>query len=94
MARKGRSNRYRSPLYQRTLADWNSKGVPCNKCGRTPVQIDHIRELWMGGTDEPGNWQPLCRSCNVRKSNLLRKRAGMYDRPRAQSHGRAWRRGA
>lgn len=41
----------------------------CQKCGETgvPLTIDHIVSLAKGGTEEEGNYQTLCRSCNCTK---------------------------
>lgn len=35
------------------------------------LQIDHIVPVSAGGTDEPGNLQTLCRSCNMSKKDSL-----------------------
>ncbi len=42
----------------------------CLCCGRSDVRLtmDHIIPLKMGGTHTAENIQPLCRSCNARKS--------------------------
>lgn len=42
----------------------------CAICGGRPsrFEFDHIEELSLGGTNEPDNWQALCRDCHVAKS--------------------------
>ncbi len=49
-------------------------GEQCVKCGASPkkdpevtLEIDHIIPVADGGTEEPGNLQTLCRSCNQGK---------------------------
>lgn len=42
----------------------------CLKLGRTraAAQVDHVRPLAWGGTDERGNKQALCKPCHDEKS--------------------------
>lgn len=48
----------------------NKYGVICANCGSTDnLQIDHIKPIARGGTNNFDNLQILCRSCNCRKSD-------------------------
>ena len=43
-------------------------GYKCAHCGSMEdLSIDHIKSERLGGTDDLGNLQSLCRSCNRRK---------------------------
>lgn len=44
-------------------------GGKCLKCGRNdlPLTMDHIIPLFVGGTNDPSNIQPLCKPCNSSK---------------------------
>lgn len=47
-------------------------GAICKKCGSTDdLTIDHIVPVSRGGTNDMGNLQVLCRSCNSKKSSKL-----------------------
>lgn len=41
----------------------------CKLCGCTPsrFEFDHVLALSEGGTNDPSNWQALCRDCHVTK---------------------------
>lgn len=43
-------------------------------CGKESLQIDHIYPVSRGGVTEYDNLQVLCRSCNARKKDRVRKR--------------------
>ena len=48
------------------------RSQPCAHCGKDgPSELDHIIPITRGGQHRIGNLQPLCRSCNARKSNKL-----------------------
>lgn len=47
--------------------------IPCELCGATAVDIDHIEPKGMGGSklmDMPDNLQALCRPCHSLKHGL------------------------
>lgn len=56
-----------------TAQEWrdlcNRYGNKCLRCGRTDLllTVDHVKPLVLGGTNDIGNIQPLCKSCNSRK---------------------------
>ena len=58
------------------LQDWldlkRAYGNTCPACGRKEPEIklteDHVVAIVNGGTDDITNMQPLCHSCNCRKS--------------------------
>jgi len=57
-----------------TDEEWNAllakHGGRCVICGSTKrIERDHIIPLSKGGTDDIGNIQPLCKTCNCRKNN-------------------------
>jgi 5-methylcytosine-specific restriction endonuclease McrA len=59
-----------------TEAEWMAlltrHGGRCAICGSTKrIERDHIMPLSRGGTDDIGNIQPLCKTCNCRKNNRL-----------------------
>ena len=59
-----------------TLDDWNKilkeSNNCCVRCGASiNLTIDHIIPLSKDGTNFPNNLQPLCRSCNAKKSNKV-----------------------
>jgi len=45
------------------------KGMPCVVCGKPSDTVDHIVPLSKGGSNELNNLQPMCRSCNSKKSD-------------------------
>lgn len=45
-------------------------GSRCLKCGITErLEADHVLPINLGGLNAVDNYQPLCRSCNARKSD-------------------------
>jgi hypothetical protein len=55
-------------------------GRKCAECGaRTKLQIDHIVPRSRRGTNDEGNLQILCASCNARKRNKLMAEARRTD---------------
>lgn len=60
----------------RKLRKWFLKREPlCRECLKldkvvTATDLDHIVSKYDGGTDDPLNLQPLCKSCHSRKTVL------------------------
>jgi len=44
--------------------------VPCRQAERftLAVDVDHVRPVWEGGTDDDGNLQSICSDCHKEKS--------------------------
>jgi len=58
------------------IAAWNEKlkacGGKCIQCGtKEDITVDHIIPLSKGGSNHISNLQPLCRSCNSKKYNII-----------------------
>lgn len=68
----------------------------CAMCGKTPIGdcvklvVDHKLPKAWGGTDDPGNLQPLCEPCNAGKKDYFKtfdryvaqiREAATYDEP-------------
>ncbi len=58
-----------------TAEEWialcDQYGNRCLRCGHTDVKLtkDHVIPLSMGGSNDIGNLQPLCHSCNCSKKD-------------------------
>jgi 5-methylcytosine-specific restriction enzyme A len=39
-------------------------GYECQLCGGLASDVDHIRPVGMGGSDDPGNLRGLCANCH------------------------------
>lgn len=63
------------------------QGKRCAVCGGCPrtFEFDHIQELSLGGTNDPENWQALCRDCHVTKSGKSRKQSAKEARLRGET---------
>ena len=73
----GNKRLYR-PAFQKLkeqVKDW--QGWRCNICGAgaVPLEVDHIKPLYLGGTDARTNLQALCRECHASKT--LKERTGV-----------------
>lgn len=40
----------------------------CRTCGAPATDVDHITPRHLGGTDDPTNLAPLCRTCHQQKT--------------------------
>ena len=61
---------YKRPLISQLVRDsiYARDGFKCLHCNTTErLSLDHIYPYSLGGTDDPGNLQTLCVSCNSRK---------------------------
>lgn len=72
MASRKRRAIKRGLLQHHSRAEWenllNKYDRRCIACGATDkIEADHVVPIAQGGTDDIGNIQPLCRSCNARK---------------------------
>ena len=59
-----------------SLEEWNNKLIEFNYCCakcviKENLEQDHIVPLSKGGKHEINNIQPLCRSCNAKKSDKI-----------------------
>src|SRR5690606_10438249 len=80
--RRTRGRPYDTPQYRRNRKAL-LRGKPlCAlriRCGNPPAPAttaDHIVPLEQGGTNEMGNLQPACKSCNASKQNKTRLSSG------------------
>lgn len=46
-------------------------GDKCLCCGSTKITLDHVIPVHLGGKNEIANLQPLCKSCNSKKSTKI-----------------------
>jgi 5-methylcytosine-specific restriction enzyme A len=54
----------------------------CRQCGTSsPLEIDHIIPLAVGGTNDLSNLQVLCRPCNRQKKHRLNGRSHRHFTP-------------
>ena len=69
------------------LVVFELKGRLCVYCHCDANTVDHAIPLSRGGTHEPSNLQPICRSCNVRKQSKTHDEflASQYCTPAALS---------
>lgn len=71
---------------QAALAITERDGKRCAACDSTErLEIDHIKPLVMGGSNEIDNLQWLCRSCNLRKGTQE-----IDYRTKVQNEGATW----
>lgn len=65
---KQRTNNSREHLpVQLRREIWRNANSKCQNCGSVhALQVDHIRPVAQGGSNEPANLRLLCRSCNQR----------------------------
>jgi 5-methylcytosine-specific restriction protein A len=68
---------YQCPLWQRD----NNKGI----FGEEKYHIDHIIELWDGGTDDTDNLQALCLSCHSVKTKRSSQQRNKIDKKKNTS---------
>ncbi len=76
-ARRERAMATRRAFIKKTRDDHfitigNRDGFKCNICGAdTNLQLDHVFPVIRGGNNDPSNFQILCRTCNIRKSDSI-----------------------
>ena len=53
--------------------------VVCFDDGKTTLaqELDHIKPLWMGGTNDASNYQSLCIECHMAKTLAEQSKAGV-----------------
>ena len=69
LANSRRRTRSTNPeAYAARVRQMLEQNEPCNHCGITAEQIDHILPLALGGTDDWTNLQALCKPCHGTKT--------------------------
>jgi 5-methylcytosine-specific restriction endonuclease McrA len=73
---------HRRTLGKVTRKMWNDLkeqyGHKCPACGEAkPLTLDHIVPVFLGGTNDMSNLQPLCQSCNSRKGTRIMRYANV-----------------
>lgn len=86
-SRDKRQDRLRGRPLQRRRASYFAEHPLCAQCEtegaiRTAMILDHIIPLSEGGSDDPDNWQGLCRQCHDEKTKAESAR-GAYRRRKA-----------
>jgi len=64
---RSRSSYYGRPWRKLRITLLNNEPL-CRICGQPANEVDHIVAVDAGGTDDPSNLQPLCRSCHAAKT--------------------------
>ncbi|WP_158857993.1 HNH endonuclease [Streptomyces sp. NRRL B-1347] len=50
-------------------------GYVCRGCGEEASEVDHVRPLWEGGSDDLMNLVAVCKPCHMAKSKAERLKA-------------------
>ena len=66
---KGAEGSHTLEEWEQKIKEFNNRCAICG--GKKKLTKDHIIPLSKGGTDDIDNIQPLCRSCNSKKSDKL-----------------------
>ena len=60
--RNARGSDYTTP--EHIAARWAMYGNKCWMCGTEAEATDHVKPLFVGGSNFPSNLRPICKSCN------------------------------